>query len=521
MTATNAVTGTIRATDAADAADAADAKDISDSPIATPDPKSSNAAPRTLYRKLVDSHTVATLDAQNVLLFCDLHLMNEYTSPQAFTGLREHGRGVPMPGQQVAVVSHIIPTHAVPSALRVIADPPSALQASNLKANCDRHGIRLFDTTDALQGIEHVVAPEHGMIRPGMVVICGDSHTTPYGALGALGFGIGTTEVEHVLATQTLVYRVARDMRIRVDGPLRAGTTAKDLVLAIIGRIGAQGARGYVVEFCGTTIDALSVEARFTLCNMAVEAGARGALIAPDATAINYVLARCPDLAGEWREPALAHWRTLRSDPGARFDAEHCFDAADIAPQVTWGTSPDQVAPIDGHAPDPARMAAGPARDSAERALRYTRLDAGSALAGTPIQHVFIGSCTNGRIEDLRAAAAVLRGRRVAPGVRAMVVPGSGAVRAMAEAEGLDRVFLDAGIEWRQPGCSMCLAMNDDVLADGIRCASTTNRNFEGRQGRGAITHLMSPAMAAAAAVTGRLTDVRRLPPVLGKESPR
>jgi len=480
-----------------------------------------DTAPRTLYRKLVDSHTVATLDAQNVLLFCDLHLMNEYTSPQAFTGLHEQGRGVAMPGQNVAVVSHIIPTHPVAPQLRVIADPPSALQAANLKANCDRHRIRLFDTTDALQGIEHVVAPEHGMIRPGMVVICGDSHTTTYGALGALGFGIGTTEVEHVLATQTLIYRVAKDMRIHVDGTLPPGTTAKDLVLAIIGRIGAQGARGYVVEFRGTAIDALSVEARFTLCNMAVEAGARGALIAPDDTAIAYVLARCPDLAGVWREPALAHWRTLRSDEGAVFDIEHRFDAADVAPQVTWGTSPDQVAPIDARVPDPAAMDDGPVRASAERALRYARLDAGAALEGTPIQHVFIGSCTNGRIEDLRAAAAVLRGRRVAPGVRAMVVPGSGAVRAMAEGEGLDRVFLDAGLEWRQPGCSMCLAMNDDVLADGVRCASTTNRNFEGRQGRGAITHLMSPAMAAAAAVTGRLTDVRRLAPPPDQEHPR
>ncbi|WP_431263506.1 3-isopropylmalate dehydratase large subunit [Roseateles chitinivorans] len=478
--------------------------------------------PRTLYRKLVDSHTVAGLDEQNVLLFCDLHLMNEYTSPQAFTGLHEQGRGVPMPGQNVAVVSHIIPTHPVAPKLRVIADKPSALQATNLKANCDRHGIRLFDTTDALQGIEHVVAPEHGMIRPGMVVICGDSHTTTYGALGALGFGIGTTEVEHVLATQTLVYRVAKDMRIRVDGALPVGTTSKDLILAIIGRIGAQGARGYVVEFCGEAITALSVEARFTLCNMAVEAGARGALIAPDATATDYVLARCPDLAGEWRAPALAHWATLHSDEGAAFDIEHRFDAAEVAPQVTWGTSPDQVAAIDAAIPDPSRMDEGPTRASAERALRYARLAGGAALEGTPIQHVFIGSCTNGRIEDLRAAASVLRGRHVAPGVRAMVVPGSGAVRAMAEAEGLDRVFLDAGLEWRQPGCSMCLAMNDDVLADGIRCASTTNRNFEGRQGRGAITHLMSPAMAAAAAVTGRLTDVRRLAPAAtAQEIPR
>jgi len=464
---------------------------------------------RTLYRKLVDSHTVAQLDEQNVLLFCDLHLMNEYTSPQAFAGLYEQQRGVPMPGQNVAVVSHIIPTH--PTAIRVIADAASALQATNLRKNCDHFGIPLFDTNDALQGIEHVVAPEHGMIRPGMVVICGDSHTTTYGALGALGFGIGTTEVEHVLATQTLVYRLAKDMRIRIDGKLPVGSTAKDLVLAVIGRIGAQGARGYVVEFCGSAIDQLSIEARFTLCNMTVEAGSRGALIAPDAKAVAYVMAHAPDLATEHREAALAAWRDLHSDAEAHFDSELSFDASDIAPQVTWGTSPDQVVPIDGRIPQLADLPEGPVRSSADRALRYTHLQAGAEIAGTPVQHVFIGSCTNGRIEDLRAAATVVRGRRVAQGVRAMVVPGSGAVKTAAEAEGLDRVFLDAGFEWRKPGCSMCLAMNDDVLADGVRCASTTNRNFEGRQGRGAITHLMSPAMAAAAAVTGRITDVRRM----------
>jgi 3-isopropylmalate/(R)-2-methylmalate dehydratase large subunit len=466
---------------------------------------------RTLYRKLLDSHTVALLDAQNVLLFCDLHLMNEYTSPQAFAGLHAQGREVLMPGQNVAVVSHIIPTHAVALGQRVIADPPSALQASNLKRNCTRHGVPLFDTNDALQGIEHVVAPEHGMVRPGMVILCGDSHTTTYGALGALGFGIGTSEVEHVLATQTLVYRLAQDMRITVDGHLPPGTTAKDLVLNIIARIGAQGARGFVVEFAGTAISALSVEARFTLCNMAVEAGARGALIAPDAVATGYVLARAPDIRGAQREAALAHWATLHSDAGAVFDVEHRFDAADMAPFVTWGTSPDQALPITGHIPRPESMVDPVARQSAEQALRYTGLVAGAALAGTPVQHVFIGSCTNGRIEDLRAVAAVVGQRRVAPGVRAMVVPGSGAVKAQAEAEGLAALLMAAGFEWRQPGCSMCLAMNDDVLAPGVRCASTTNRNFEGRQGRGAITHLMSPAMAAAAAITGCITDVRSL----------
>ncbi|OZI63217.1 3-isopropylmalate dehydratase large subunit [Bordetella genomosp. 11] len=466
-------------------------------------------SPRTLYQKLLDTHTVATLDEQNVLLFCDLHLMNEYTSPQAFAGLRDAGRTVAMPGQNVATVSHIIPTH--PGKVRVIADAASALQASNLKRNCDAFDIPLFDTNDALQGIEHVVAPEHGMIRPGMVVICGDSHTTTYGALGALGFGIGTTEVEHVLATQTLVYRVAKTMQIRIDGQLPFGVTSKDLVLAIVGRIGAQGARGYVVEYSGSAVEALSIEARFTLCNMLVEAGARGALVAPDQKAIDYVMARAPDLAGPHRQAALEAWRDLRTDEGAHFDAVHRIDAGTIAPQVTWGTSPDQVIAIDGHVPHLDQVQDAVARGSAARAMEYTRLPAGAAIAGTPVQHVFIGSCTNGRIEDLRAAAAVARGRRVAAGVRAMVVPGSGAVKAAAEAEGLDKVFIEAGFEWRNAGCSMCLAMNDDVLEEGVRCASTTNRNFEGRQGRGAITHLMSPAMAAAAATAGRIMDVREL----------
>ncbi len=461
--------------------------------------------PKTLYRKLVDSHTVVTLDEQNVLLFCDLHLMNEYTSPQAFAGLHDEGRGVPMPGQNVAVISHIIPTH--PVGHRIIQDPASALQASNLKRNCLRHNIPLFDTNDALQGIEHIIAPEHGMIRPGMVVICGDSHTTTYGALGALGFGIGTSEVEHVLATQTLVYRLARDMRIRVDGQLPIGTTSKDLILMIISRIGAQGARGFAVEFCGSAINGLSVEARFTLCNMAVEAGARGALIAPDEAAIDYVLARAPDIDGNHREAALEHWASLHSDEHATFEVEHQFDAGEVAPYVTWGTSPDQAVAITETVP----QALGAQRASIEQAMRYTKLSAGTPMEGLAVDHVFIGSCTNARIEDLRAVAGVVKGRHVSPNLRAMVVPGSGAVKAQAEAEGIAQILIDAGFEWRQPGCSMCLAMNDDVLEVGQRCASTTNRNFEGRQGRGAITHLMSPAMAAAAALTGHITDVRKL----------
>lgn len=456
---------------------------------------------KTLYQKLVESHTVAQLDAQNVLLYADLHIMNEYTSPQAFAGLKEADRPVAVPGQQMAVVDHIIPTH--PVRVRVIQDPASALQASNLAKNCSEHGIVLFDTNDALQGIEHVIAPELGMIRPGMVVLCGDSHTTTYGAFGALGFGIGTSEVEHVLATQTLVYRLAQDMRIHVDGELHSGATAKDLILHIISRIGAQGARGYVVEFTGNAIAALSMEARMTLCNMAVEAGARGALIAPDAKATRYVLEHARDVAHTHASAALADWRQLVSDADSQFDAEHRFDARDVAPYVTWGTSPDQAIPVTGTIPQPDAASA--------QALRYTGLQAGTAIEGVPVQRVFIGSCTNARIEDLRAVAAIVRGRKVAPGVRAMVVPGSGAVRRQAEQEGIADVLKASGFEWRQPGCSMCLAMNDDFLAPGERCASTTNRNFEGRQGRGGITHLMSPAMAAAAAITGRITDVRQL----------
>ncbi len=463
----------------------------------------------TLYDKLVASHEVARIDDEHILLYVDLHIMNEYTSPQAFSGLAARGRGVLRPGQQMAVVDHIIPTHPVPAALRVIADDASSRQALNLKRNCEAQDIALFDTTDPLQGIEHVIAPEHGMILPGMVVLCGDSHTTTYGALGALGFGIGTSEVEHVLATQTLAYRVARNMRIRIDGALPVGVSAKDLVICVVHRIGAQGARGHAVEYCGEAIAALSAEARMTLCNMTVEAGARAALIAPDAVTDAYVAAHAPELQGEALMQARAHWATLRTDADAVFDAEHVMDAAAVAPFVTWGTSPDQAMPVDGVVPDPQAEPDALARLALEKAMDYIGLAPGTPIAGVPIDRVFIGSCTNGRIEDLRAAAAVVRGRKVAAGVRAMVVPGSGAVRAQAEAEGVAAQLIEAGFEWRQPGCSMCLAMNDDVLSPGERCASTTNRNFEGRQGRAGRTHLMSPAMAAAAALAGRIVDVR------------
>jgi len=464
---------------------------------------------RTLYQKLVESHTVARLDEQNVLLYADLHIMNEYTSPQAFAGLAEAGRPVAAPGQNLAVVDHIIPTH--PVSIRVIEDPSSALQATNLAKNCTGHGIVLFDTNDALQGIEHVIAPELGMIRPGMVVLCGDSHTTTYGAFGALGFGIGTSEVEHVLATQTLVYRLAKNMLIRVDGLLPQGSSAKDLIMHVISCIGAQGARGYAVEFQGTAIRALSIEARMTLCNMAVEAGARGALIAPDDAAQRYVLDRAPEIAAHHLEAALADWATLYSDADAVFDVEHAFDANDVAPYVTWGTSPDQAVPVTGKIPFPDAMTDATLRAASEQALRYTGLQGGADIEGIAVQRVFIGSCTNARIEDLRVVAAVVKGRKVAASVRAMVVPGSGAVRRQAEREGIAQILIDSGFEWRQPGCSMCLAMNDDFLLPGERCASTTNRNFEGRQGRGGITHLMSPAMAAAAAIAGCITDVRKL----------
>ncbi|ARP96941.1 3-isopropylmalate dehydratase large subunit [Bordetella genomosp. 13] len=465
----------------------------------------------TLYDKLVASHTVARLDPEHVLLYVDLHIMNEYTSPQAFSGLASRGRRTLRPGQQMAVVDHIIPTHPVPAARRTIQDPASALQAANLGRNCREHGVTLFDTTDPLQGIEHVVAPEHGMIRPGMVVLCGDSHTTTYGALGALGFGIGTSEVEHILATQTLVYRVARNLRIRVEGQLGQGVSAKDLVIHVVHRIGAQGARGHAVEYCGTAIDVLSAEARMTLCNMTVEAGARAALIAPDAVTVDYVCARAPDLQGEAGEQARAYWLGLRSDADARFAIEHRIDAAAIAPYVTWGTSPDQAMPVDGCVPDPEQAEDELARIALRKAVDYIGLAPGTPIAGVPVDRVFIGSCTNGRIEDLRAVAEVVRGRKVAAGVRAMVVPGSGAVRRQAEEEGIAALLSQAGFEWRQPGCSMCLAMNDDMLSPGERCASTTNRNFEGRQGRAGRTHLMSPAMAAAAALTGRIVDVRTL----------
>lgn len=463
----------------------------------------------TLYDKLVDSHTVRTLspDAKQLLLYVDRTVLNEYTSPQAFSGLRQAGRPVWRPQAALGTVDHVNPTAA--DRIAAMPDAGASRQAEYFAENCAHFGIELFDVLHHLQGIEHVVMPELGLVLPGTVVAAGDSHTTTYGAFGALGFGIGTSDIEHYLATQTLVYRRLKPMRISVDGDLAPGVTAKDVVMALIRTIGADGATGYAVEFSGTTIARLSIEGRMTICNMAVECGARGALIAPDEVVFKYLVDRPRAPRGDLWNQAVACWRSLRSDPDAVFEREIVMAAADIEPMVTWGTSPDQAAPIDGLVPNPTQESDQGRRRDMERALAYMGLAPGTRLTDIAIQRAFIGSCTNARIEDLRAAAAVARGRRVAVGVRAMVVPGSSSVRRQAEAEGLDRVFLDAGFEWRQSGCSMCLAMNDDVLRPGERCASSTNRNFEGRQGAAGRTHLMSPAMVAAAAISGRLTDPR------------
>ncbi|SER38981.1 3-isopropylmalate dehydratase, large subunit [Azotobacter beijerinckii] len=466
--------------------------------------------PRTLYDKHIDSHTLCPLDDDgHVLLYIDRQVLNEYTSPQAFSGLREAGRTVWRPETALAVVDHVNPT--APQRIAAMPDEGGARQVSYLAENCRDFGIELFDVLDKRQGIEHVVAPEQGFILPGMVVAAGDSHTTTYGALGAFGFGIGTSEIEHLLASQTLVYKRLKTMRVTVEGRLGLGVASKDIIMALIEKIGASGATGYAIEFAGSTIDALSVEARMTICNMAVEAGARGAFMAPDDKVFAYVKDKLRAPKGEQWEQAVAKWRELKSDEGAVFDCEVAIVATAIQPMVTWGTSPDQAAPIGARVPDPAGEADPIRRRDLQRALDYMGLEPGQRLDGIAISHAFIGSCTNARIEDLRQVAEVVRDRRVAAGVRAMIVPGSTAVRAQAESEGLAEIFLAAGFEWRQSGCSMCLAMNDDVLDVGDRCASSTNRNFEGRQGAGARTHLMSPAMVAAAALAGRLTDVRSL----------
>ncbi len=464
--------------------------------------------PRTLFDKVWDAHVVDRLEDGTCVLYIDRHLVHEVTSPQAFEGLRLSGRKVRRPDATVAVVDHNVPTSDRRAG---IAEPESRLQVETLEQNVAAFGVPYIPLLDARQGIVHIIGPELGLSLPGTTIVCGDSHTSTHGALGALAFGIGTSEVEHVLATQTLLQRPAKNMLIRVEGTLAPGVTAKDVVLAIIAKIGTAGGTGHVVEYAGQVIRDLDMAGRMTVCNMSIEAGARAGMIAPDETTFEYVRGRPHAPKGEALERAVAYWRTLPSDPGAAYDRVVELRGEEITPMVSWGTNPESVISITGSIPDPASFPDPAKAEQARRMLSYMGLQPGQALKDLPVDVVFIGSCTNGRIEDLRAAANVAHGRTVAPGVRAMVVPGSGLVKQQAEQEGLDAVFTAAGFEWREAGCSMCLGMNPDKLQPGQRCASTSNRNFEGRQGVGGRTHLVSPAMAAAAAVTGRLTDVREL----------
>ena len=466
------------------------------------------AEPKTLFDKIWESHVVHAQDDGTCLIYIDRHLVHEVTSPQAFEGLRQSGREVRRPEATLAVPDHNVPTT---DRSKGIAEEESRIQVEALERNCRAFGIRLFDMNDIRQGIVHIIGPEQGFTLPGMTIVCGDSHTSTHGAFGALAFGIGTSEVEHVLATQTLLQKRPKNMRITVEGALPFGVTAKDVILAIIGKIGTAGGTGHVIEYAGDAVRALSMAGRMTICNMSIEAGARAGLIAPDDTTYEYIRGRpMAPKAGAF-EQAVAHWRTLPSDPRAGYDKEVILEAPSIEPQVTWGTSPQDVQPITGRVPDPKTLEDAGRRAHLERALAYMGLEPGTPIAEIRIDKVFLGSCTNARIEDLRAAAAVVKGRKVAGNVHAMVVPGSGLIKHQAEEEGLDRVFLDAGFEWREPGCSMCLGMNPDQLQPGERCASTSNRNFEGRQGKGGRPPLMSPAMAAAAAVAGHITDVRKL----------
>ncbi len=466
------------------------------------------AEARTLFDKIWDSHVVEQQEDGTCLLYIDRHLVHEVTSPQAFEGLREAGRKVRRPDATLAVPDHNVPTT---DRSKGIAEPQSRLQVETLQQNCREFGIELFDVEDIRQGIVHIIGPEQGFTLPGNTIVCGDSHTSTHGAFGALAFGIGTSEVEHVLATQTLLQKRPLNMRVSVAGALPFGVTAKDVILAIIGKIGTAGGTGHVIEYAGEVVRGLSMAGRMTICNMSIEAGARAGLIAPDETTFRYLQGRpMAPKAGAF-EQAVAHWRILPSDEGARYDKEVTLDAQSIEPQVTWGTSPQDVQPISGKVPDPSRENDPARRAHVERALRYMGLEPNTPMAEIRVDKVFFGSCTNGRIEDLRAAAEVVRGKRIAGSVQAMVVPGSGLIKHQAEEEGLDRIFRDAGFEWREAGCSMCLGMNPDQLQPGERCASTSNRNFEGRQGKGGRTHLMSPAMAAAAAITGHITDVRKL----------
>lgn len=463
----------------------------------------------TLYDKIWDAHLVDAQADGNCLLYIDRHLVHEVTSPQAFEGLRMAGRGPRAPHKTLALADHNIPTTDRTGGVEAIEDPESKLQIQTLEKNCAAFGIEYVAMDDIRQGIVHVTGPEQGFTLPGLTIVCGDSHTSTHGAFGALAHGIGTSEVEHVLATQTLIQSKAKNFRINVVGDAPAHVTAKDIALAIIGEIGTAGGTGYVLEYAGPAIEALSMEGRMTLCNMSIEAGARAGLIAPDEKTFAFLEGRAKAPKGADWDKAVAYWQTLKSDDDAHFDNEITIDASNLPPLVTWGTSPQDVISIEGEVPDPAAIADEARRKATERALDYMGLTAGTPMQEVEIDRVFIGSCTNSRIEDLRAAAKIAEGRKVAARVSAMVVPGSGLIKQQAEKEGLDKIFIEAGFEWREPGCSMCLAMNADKLQPGERCASTSNRNFEGRQGRGGRTHLVSPEMAAAAAVTGRFTDIR------------
>ncbi len=462
--------------------------------------------PKTLYDKIWDDHVVHQDDDGTCLLYIDRHLVHEVTSPQAFEGLRMAGRKVRAPQKTLAVVDHNVPTT---DRSHGIANEEAAIQVEALAKNAADFGVEYFNELDHRQGIVHIIGPEQGFTLPGMTIVCGDSHTSTHGAFGALAHGIGTSEVEHVLATQTLIQKKAKNMRITVDGTPPPGVTPKDIILAIIGEIGTAGGTGHVMEYAGEAFRAMSMEGRMTVCNMSIEGGARAGLIAPDETTYAYIEGRPKAPKGDHWEKALRYWETLRSDDGAVFDREVRLDASSLPPLVTWGTSPENVTTIDGKVPDPADIADPDRRRAVERSLAYMGLEPGTRIKDIAVERVFLGSCTNGRIEDLRAAAKVIGDKRVHDGVSAMVVPGSGLVKEQAEAEGLDKIFLAAGFEWREPGCSMCLAMNDDRLKPGERCASTSNRNFEGRQGFKGRTHLVSPAMAVAAAIAGHFVDVR------------
>jgi 3-isopropylmalate/(R)-2-methylmalate dehydratase large subunit len=468
----------------------------------------SERTPRTLFEKVWQQHLVAEPAGEPSLLYIDLHLVHEVTSPQAFDGLRMTGRKLRRPDRTVATVDHNVPTSSIEDRLHIV-DQIASKQIEALRRNCADFGVELYDVQSPNQGIVHIIGPELGLTKPGMTIVCGDSHTSTHGAFGALAFGIGTSEVEHVMATQTLPQDKPRTFRINIEGTLPTGVTAKDIVLHIIGEIGTAGATGYVVEYAGSAIRNLSMEGRMTICNMSIEAGARAGMIAPDATTFAYLKGRRFSPQGAAWDEAVRHWSELVTDPGAKFDRELTIAAIDITPTVSWGTSPGMVTGVKSAVPLPDPLATEADRKAFERALEYMDLKAGTPIEQIAIDRAFIGSCTNARIEDLRAAASVVRGYHVATTVRAMVVPGSQSVKAQAEKEGLDKVFTEAGFDWREPGCSMCLGMNPDILAPGERCASTSNRNFEGRQGRGGRTHLVSPQMAAAAAITGHFTDIR------------